>query len=384
MHKSAVIIFLFLTLNITHATVWYVHPDSVLNSIQAGLYSCLTSDTVLVAPGTYYENLFWPNTQGILLKSEFGPDSTIIDGSGSGNVIYVVYFVDTTTVVSGFTIQNGSSSWGGGIICNFENSPIITNNVIVTNHADIYGGGIYCEYNAAPNIIYNTITGNTAGSGAGIACADCIFLITIAGNIITNNIANQDGGGILLWDCRSVAVTNNTIIGNTANRYGGGVYSHSSSPAIDSCTISNNNGDGVYCSGGVPVVNYSNITDNIGCGVRNADNVWLNAEYNWWGDSTGPYHPDSNPGGLGDTVSDYVDFIPWLGAPVGVEEEEITSMRTNDLTTTIISGSLLLPKDKKCRIFDITGRVIMPSKMRPGIYFIEIDGEITKKVVKVR
>jgi hypothetical protein len=37
----------------------------------------------------------------------------------------------------------------------------------------------------------------------------------------------------------------------------------------------------------------------------------LNAEHNWWGDPSGPRHPD-NPGGTGDNVSGAVDFTPWL------------------------------------------------------------------------
>jgi hypothetical protein len=37
----------------------------------------------------------------------------------------------------------------------------------------------------------------------------------------------------------------------------------------------------------------------------------LNAEYNWWGDASGPRHPD-NPHGTGDNVSGEVDYIPWL------------------------------------------------------------------------
>lgn len=52
--------------------------------------------------------------------------------------------------------------------------------------------------------------------------------------------------------------------------------------------------------------------------------------------------------------------------------------------TTIFSGPLLLPEGKNCKVFDITGRVVMPDKIKPGIYFIEIDGKITQKVVKVR
>lgn len=37
----------------------------------------------------------------------------------------------------------------------------------------------------------------------------------------------------------------------------------------------------------------------------------LDARFNYWGDSTGPYHPVLNPNGLGDEVSDSVNFEPW-------------------------------------------------------------------------
>jgi hypothetical protein len=36
------------------------------------------------------------------------------------------------------------------------------------------------------------------------------------------------------------------------------------------------------------------------------------ADSQWWGHASGPFHPDSNPGGQGDSVSDFVDFLPYL------------------------------------------------------------------------
>lgn len=42
------------------------------------------------------------------------------------------------------------------------------------------------------------------------------------------------------------------------------------------------------------------------------DGPALDARFNWWGDTTGPFHPTLNPGGVGDRVSDYIDFDPWL------------------------------------------------------------------------
>jgi hypothetical protein len=35
------------------------------------------------------------------------------------------------------------------------------------------------------------------------------------------------------------------------------------------------------------------------------------AEFNYWGDTTGPYNAIQNTGGLGDQVSSRVDFDPW-------------------------------------------------------------------------
>lgn len=53
-------------------------------------------------------------------------------------------------------------------------------------------------------------------------------------------------------------------------------------------------------------------------------------------------------------------------------------------TTTIISGPLLLPAGKKFTVFDITGRVVAPDKIHPGIYFVIGDSSVVQKVVKVR
>jgi hypothetical protein len=68
----------------------------------------------------------------------------------------------------------------------------------------------------------------------------------------------------------------------------------------------------------------------------------------------------------------------------GVEENGGLNIPNTRIGATIINGPLLLPKDQECNVFDITGRVVMPDKIKPGIYFIEIDGEITRKVVKIR
>jgi len=57
---------------------------------------------------------------------------------------------------------------------------------------------------------------------------------------------------------------------------------------------------------------YNNIFSNTE-GVRNWDTTQIfDSRYNWWGNATGPYHPEFNPSGKGDKVSNYVNFEPWL------------------------------------------------------------------------
>lgn len=80
------------------------------------------------------------------------------------------------------------------------------------------------------------------------------------------------------------------------------------------------------------------------------------------------------------------NYDVWLlkvGTEVDVEEENAV-IEKNSYGATIVSGPLLLPEGKKCNIYDITGRTVAPDKMKPGIYFIEVDGVVTQKIVKVR
>ena len=467
-------------------TVWYVHPDSALNTIQAGLDSCANNDIVLVGPGTYYENIVWPNTQGINLISELGSNLTVIDGDTTSRVIEISTGIDTSSLIRGFTIQNGRDTIGAGIYCGVASSPTITDNNINNNTAGNgivslmrwgIGGGIYCDSASSPVIINNTITDNVAGVlsgsvGGGIACFYASPTISnnritynaaggfggsgggincdhsspiISGNTITNNSAmglhgwgggiccdsssplissntitqnsaggsGSGGGGLCLQTASSLVtgnsisgntanfgggihctvddsstITGNMITGNTANSFGGGLSCKlGASPVIENCTVADNYGDGIYCyEDANPFINYNNITDNVGYGIRNASSITVNAENNWWGDVTGPYHPSLNPGGLGNAVSNYVDFDPWLNNPWGIEEEPIVKPieACSDFAATIFHGPLRLPEGTKCKVFDITGRVVEPEKIAPGIYFVEIDNEVVEKVIKIK
>lgn len=68
----------------------------------------------------------------------------------------------------------------------------------------------------------------------------------------------------------------------------------------------------------------------------------------------------------------------------GIIEDAVTTIRDIRIGSTITSGPLQLPKIGTCRLFDITGREVHNLNPASGIYFIDVDGVVTQKVVKVR
>ena len=239
-------------------TVWHVtttgsnstgdgSEENPFNTIQHGLNSAYNGDTVLVAEGTYLENVLWPAKNGITLIGS-GEENCIIDG---GSLASVMRFeedlggiIDTTTLISGFTITNGYAQGGypqnngGGIYCH-ESSPTLTNVTISGNLANS-GSGVYCWSNSNPILTDVIITGNSTDLyGGGIYCYESSPTLT---NVtITGNLASDDGGGLYCYDNSGPTLTNVTISNNMASDAGGGFYCASSSGPILMNSISWNN-----------------------------------------------------------------------------------------------------------------------------------------------
>lgn len=123
----------------------------LLPNLQDRIDAAIQGDTIWVEPGIYYEHITLRN--GLVVKSIAGPDSTIIDGDGTGDVISAPY-LDPTAVLDGFTIRNGST----GI--NIERGGVtIVNNIITGNSRGLWmiGSFVYSD----PIIKYNLFVGNT-------------------------------------------------------------------------------------------------------------------------------------------------------------------------------------------------------------------------------
>ena len=77
--------------------------------------------------------------------------------------------------------------------------------------------------------------------------------------------------------------------------------------------IARHSEDGIRSFDGEVNVSNSSLHDNQNHGINNSGPNLARAENNWWGDASGPYHTALNPSGLGNRVSNNVDFDPWLG-----------------------------------------------------------------------
>jgi hypothetical protein len=69
----------------------------------------------------------------------------------------------------------------------------------------------------------------------------------------------------------------------------------------------------------------------------------------------------------------------------GVADYPVTKYKEHAyIGATIFAGPMIPPRGKNCKIFDITGRQTKNVNPPPGVYFMELDGEIKQKIIKVK
>lgn len=222
-------------------------------TIQQAVEGSKAGDTILVAPGTYKENIDYKG-MAVTVKSSGGPTVTVIDGGGLKSVASFTTGEGRDSVLEGFTLTNGSTNGGstkiaGGVYCR-ESSPSIRNNVI-NNNIGYKGGGVHLESSSA-EVCGNIITGNFAEtSGGGISCKDDYGAPILSNNVILDNVADDYGGGIYGEKSRPMII-GNLIGGNKTNvKKGGGLFFKQCEAEIAHCSIADNaaadHGGGLSC-----------------------------------------------------------------------------------------------------------------------------------------
>ena len=264
--------------------------ENPLSTIQFAYDRADTNDTILVHPGVYY-GPNWFYGKNIVLASLYLTtgdtnyiQSTIIDGDSSHCNMAIIGAIDSTSRITGFTIQNGigcvygqgagiyiessnprldhliiknnyGNSNGGGICINGESSPVL-DFIIIENNSSEYGAGIYSSF-STPIITNCTIKNNHALIGAG-----CFFDMStpILNYVsITDNHADNQGGGIYCVNY-SFPQFNHTTTTNNVAGIGGGIFSTGNSqPVFLNSILWNNHPDGIISHSDSLYASYSNI-----------------------------------------------------------------------------------------------------------------------------
>ncbi len=258
--------------------------------------------TLTLAPGTIMQgqgelrvygqlNAIGTATQPITLTKPDANESwpgLLFDGAfASGDLQYV-------------NVQAASSNYGNasGMCNSLEARNVLTHEVhLAYSQITDFGGwcdnsGLYAENShvVVEDTVFTSLP-NYAHQALRVT-GDSTVLVA------RSQIESNSGRALLVeGDTAFVKVVNSTLIGNgTVGEVTGGVR---------------NSGRASVVLGGDADAGNA-IYSNQGYGAEQVGtNGHIVATYNWWGDPTGPTHP-TNPGGLGEQISDRVVYTPWL------------------------------------------------------------------------
>ena len=178
------LLFVFVSIcSLLNSVIWEIKQDGTGNftTIQEGIITATDSDTILVYPGTYFENIDYLEKSltvaslYILTPEDSLINQTIIDGNQQFRCVTIDDCEEAT--ILGFTIQNGLA-YGG-------------------NTQSQYGGGVYLR-NTSNAVISNCrIKDNKAYSGGGLHINHGNTILEK--NTISNNWGVRFGGGISVY-----------------------------------------------------------------------------------------------------------------------------------------------------------------------------------------
>ncbi|MBN2565988.1 MAG: cell wall-binding repeat-containing protein, partial [Candidatus Eisenbacteria bacterium] len=222
-------------------------------TIGAGISDADPGETVLVAPGTYEEDISLRSSIGVCGS---GPDETVVQGSGANSVVTASWIDDTT--VADLTITGGNAERGGGM--RLENSSVRLECVVVEGSTAQYGAGIYVA-GGAPTFVDVAVQENSCtvrpSCGAGVyICSGAVLEMTdslVAENTIEALVSTPvplNGAGICSIESSATIVRtrierNRLEVGGArlttpVCAFGAGVYAGSSELRLESSIVAGN------------------------------------------------------------------------------------------------------------------------------------------------
>jgi hypothetical protein len=248
----------------TYAPTWTVCSSGCdYTSIQNAVDGASEGDTIELGPETFHEHVTVSN-RSLTIRGA-GPESTVVDGGGSGTIFYRG-MLGGPYALADMTIRNGTTGVGAG--------QIQMDNCIIRDNAD---AGVSLR-GAGGTINNSVITGNSGGGVRFIDETTNGGSLTISGGIISNNSTDGSGGGVLAsigrYSGPELLIDSTLIVGNLAGYEGGGVYCGLCAAVISNSTVTGNTaahsvraGGGIFAvTTGLTIIE-STITENEGGGI---------------------------------------------------------------------------------------------------------------------
>ena len=207
------------------------------------------------------------------------------NGTDSSSLMHCIIEYGT----NGITVENGTVNiQNSRVSFNSENGIMITNGSVTVKDNKIANNTMSGMYIAGGNQVtvqHNIIMSNEDG-------------ITLTGNLASeininqNNISLNRHSGILL---ESDTYDNTDIRNNNLSTNSYGFYVSTNASTVITRNYILNNTFGIFYEKGTDhKAHFNDIYDN-DAGMDVSPNAAVNAEYNYWGDRSGPYHESLNP-----------------------------------------------------------------------------------------
>lgn len=301
-----------LTASSVSARTWYIKPDGTgdVPTIQAGVDSASHGDTLLCASGTYsWSNQGTGTDHGMIyilrgsadmvIKSESGPDVTILNGQNQGRIVF--FQGETELTIEGFTFTRGEApnlgSFTGGAFAAHLSSPVIRDCIFKFNHAQNGGGAYWYGGVGAPELHDCHFEGNSSINGG------AVYLINSPGDALVSNCTFVDneatGGGGAMWMHNFRVTVESCLFDGNIAPMGGAWHMQSSWPSfISNSTVVGNQaptGAGINVLGGTPLTMTDVIValcggggsgvniDGTSTGLASCTDIWGNSGGDWVG-----------------------------------------------------------------------------------------------------
>jgi hypothetical protein len=246
-------------------------------------------------PGARWEAIY--GLEDSLIVLEF----TEIAGGGAGGTVLASE--------EGELSIRDSQIYGNGGTLVITDSKLDMRNTEIAGNDMPFGGALNATYTFGNfvTLINNRIGGNNLFAEA--AGVDITNLSTFSGVILdvqgnlfrggVNNLRIATNGPV------EGLIACNALIGDNA---GLGLRSQQPQLPMPNLVIENN-----FIAEHTPAITPTYLEFGIGRGA--ISEVLVDMRNNWWGDESGPYHPEENPEGRGEAVGVNITFDPWLRAP---------------------------------------------------------------------